>query len=157
SLNTSSELFGSGSTSRLYVSLVIEQSLAAGAGSAYRGTALDQSVFRLYASPRPDVDLNDLETALDKEIDRLLEDGITDDELERVKRRMVAEAVYARDSLSGAARAFGVALTTGLTVDDVESWPRRIAAITADEVMAAARLVLDNKNAVTGRLIPGNA
>lgn len=156
-LEVLSELFGSGSTSRLYVSLVIEQSLAAGAGSAYRGTSLDQSVFRLYASPRPDVDMDALEAALDAEIETLLRDGVKQDELDRVKGRMVAEAIYARDSLSGAARAFGAALTTGLTIEDVESWPSRIAAVTVEEVMAAARLVIDDKRAVTGRLIPGDA
>ncbi len=156
-LEVLSELFGTGGTSRLYRSLVIDQALAVGAGSYYRGSALDQTVFRLYASPRPDIEMDAIEAALDQEIERLLADGITQDELDRVKKRMVAEAIYARDSLGGAARAFGVALTTGQTVDDVETWPQRIAVVTMDQVMSAARLVLDEKRAVTGRLIPGNA
>ena len=70
---------------------------------------------------------------------------------------MIAEAVYARDSLSTAVRSFGAALATGRTVDDVEAWPERIGAVTAAEVNAAAAYVLDPGRSVTGRLQPGAA
>ena len=67
---------------------------------------------------------------------------------------MIAEAVYARDSLSTAVRSFGAALATGGTVEDVEAWPERIGAITAEDVNAAAAYVLDAGRSVTGRLKP---
>lgn len=153
-LEVLSELFGSGGTSRLYRSLVVEQALAAGAGSYYRGTSLDLTNFRVYAAPRPDADLDALEAALDAEIDRLLQDGVSEDEVERVKKRMLAQAVYARDSLSDSIRAFGAALTTGLTVEDVEAWPERIAAVTVEQVNQAARLVFQPNQSVTARLLP---
>ena len=81
-------------------------------------------------------------------------DGVTADELARTQRRLLAEAIYARDSLGGAARAFGVALTTGQQVGDVEAWPARIAAVTADQVLAAARHVLRPEQSVTAVLLP---
>ncbi|MCB2010314.1 MAG: insulinase family protein, partial [Geminicoccaceae bacterium] len=117
-------------------------------------TSLDPTTFRIYASPRPGVSLDDLEMAVDGEIERLLTDGVSGEEVARVKKRMLAEAVYARDSLSGAARIFGTALTTGQTVDDVEAWPERIEAVTAEEVETVARLVLDRRRSVTGKLLP---
>ena len=89
-----------------------------GRSSYYRGTSLDETSFRLYATPRRN-GIDVIEKALDAEIARLLEGGVTEEELARVKKRMLAEAVYARDSLSDAVRAFGSALTTGLTVNDV--------------------------------------
>lgn len=156
-LEVLAELFGSGGTSRLYRSLVVEQGLAAGAGAFYRGSSLDQTTFRVYASPRPGGDLDTLEAAIDAEIARLLEDGVTPEEVARVQQRMIAEAVYARDSLTTAVRVFGSALTTGSSIEDVEAWPERIAAVTPEAVMDAARTVFDRTQAVTGRLVPANA
>jgi zinc protease len=66
----------------------------------------------------------------------------------------VGEAVYARDSLSSAVRSFGVALATGRTVEDVEAWPERIAAVKAEQVNAAAAYVFRPERSVTGRLSP---
>ncbi len=51
-------------------------------------------------------------------------------------------------------RSFGVALATGGTVEDVEAWPERIGAVTAEQVNAAAEYVLRPERSVTGRLIP---
>jgi zinc protease len=59
--------------------------------------------------------------------------------------------------LSSAVRSFGVALATGRTVDDVEAWPARIAAVDAQEVNAAAAHVLRAERSVTGRLSPDAA
>ena len=153
-LEVLAELFGSGGTSRLYKTIVVEKGLAAGIGAYYRGTSLDATTFRIYASPRPGISLNDLESAVNEEIALLLENGVSEDELARVKKRMLAEAVYARDSLSGAARVFGMALTTGQSVEDIEAWPERISAVTVEQVNTAAREVLDTARSVTGRLLP---
>ncbi len=155
-LEVLAELLGGGGTSRLYRSLVIEQGLAAGAVSSYRGTSLDGTSFQIYVSPRQVSDMDRLEAALDERLRHLLAGGVEADELARVKRRMVAEAVYARDSLSGAARIIGSALTTGRRVEDVEAWPERVAAVTIEQVNAAARLVLRSEHSVTGRLIPSD-
>jgi zinc protease len=51
------------------------------------------------------------------------------------------------------ARWYGVALTTGGTVDDVKRWPERVRAVTAEQVQAAAREWLDKRRSVTGYLI----
>ena len=153
-LEVLAELLGGGGTSRLFRSLVVRQALATGAGTYYTGTSLDPTNFRIYMSPRPGVELDALEAGLDGEIRLLLEQGVTEAEIARTKQRMIAEATYARDSLGGAARAFGAALTTGQTVADVEAWPERIRAVTLDQVNAAARQVFDARRSVTGLLVP---
>jgi zinc protease len=151
------EILGGTSTSRLYRALVIEQQLATSAGSFYRATARDQGTFRVYASPRPGVDLDQLEAAVEAEIERLQEEPISADEVARATSRLVAEAVYALDSLSTAVRSFGTALTTGRTVADVEAWPDRIAAVEADQVNAAAAFVFRPERSVTARLVAAAA
>ncbi len=153
-LEVLAEILGGTSTSRLYRALVIDQKLATSAGAYYRGTALDLATFRVYASPRPGVSLDQLEAALDAELARLKSEPITAAEIGRATSRMVAEAVYARDSLSSAVRSFGAALATGGTVEDVEAWPERIGAVTPEQVHAAAAHVLDLDGSVTGRLHP---
>ena len=64
-LEVLAEILGGTSTSRLYRALVIEQKLATSAGAYYRGSALDLATFRVYASPRPGVSLDELEAAID--------------------------------------------------------------------------------------------
>ena len=61
--------------------------------------------------------------------------------------------IYAEDDIDGLARRYGEALTTGLTVEDVEAWPDILAAVTEEDVMAAARQVFDRRRAVTGWLM----
>jgi zinc protease len=79
-------------------------------------------------------------------------DGVGDDEVERSRRRLQAEAVFVRDSLSAGAQVLGRALAIGLPVDHVEQWPGRIAAVTTAGVNAAAKAVLDPGSPVTALL-----
>lgn len=151
------ELLGGGGTSRLYRAVVVEEALAAGAGSFYRGTSRDPTSLRVYATPRHGVGMDALEAALDRQLDRVVRDGVDEAELRRTKKRMLAEAVYARDSLNGAARIFGHALAVGQEVADVEAWPARIDAVTVEEVNAAARHMLRPEGSVTGLLLPADA
>ena len=153
-LQVLSEILGGGTSSRLYRSLVVDQAVAASAGSGYSGDSYDASSFIVYVAPRPGGELAEAEAALRQEIAALLEHGVSEEEVTAAKRRLSANAIYARDSLSTAPRVFGRALTTGSTVEDVEAWPTRIDAVTADDVDAAARAVLQDKRSVTGALLP---
>ncbi|MFQ5958640.1 MAG: M16 family metallopeptidase [Alphaproteobacteria bacterium] len=153
-LQVLAEILGGGTTSRFYRSLVVEQKLAVGAGAWYDGTSFDLTRFGLYATPAQGVDVAKVEAAVEAEIARVLAEGVTEEEVARVEKRVMAEATYARDSLYIAARAFGSALTSGLTVADVEAWPERIGAVTVEQVNAAARTVLTPETSVTGVLLP---
>jgi len=80
-------------------------------------------------------------------------EGITAEELDRTKTRLIADAVYAHDSQASMARWYGSALTTGATVEDVTHWPDRVRKVTAEAVQDAARQWLDKRRSVTGYLI----
>jgi zinc protease len=152
-LEVLSFILGHGNTSRLYRTLVVDREFAVSAGGWYSGTALDATQFGVYGSPKPGVDLPKLEEAIDAVIDDVLAKGVTPDEVERAKNRLIADAVYAQDSQATMARWYGAALTTGSTVESVQSWPDRIRAVTADAVNAAAKTWLDKRRSVTGYLI----
>jgi zinc protease len=147
-------LIGGGQTSLLYRTLVMEERLAVSAWAYYHGTALDQSRFIVNMTPAPGVALDALDKAFDRVLAKFLREGVDAEALERAKTRLVADAVYARDSQSDLARWYGASLAIGQTVRDVEQWPEKIEAVSAEAVIEAARRFLDHKPAVTGHLLP---
>ena len=152
-LEVLSFILGHGTTSRLYRTLVVDRELAVSAGGSYNGTALDQSELSIYGSPKPGTTLAQLEGAIDAVIDDVVAKGVTPDDVDRAKNRLIADAVYAQDSQATMARWFGASLTTGSSVEDVLKWPDRIRAVTPDAVNAAAKAWLDKRRSVTGYLI----
>jgi zinc protease len=152
-LQVLARILGDGATSRLYRTMVVENPLAVSAGAWYDPSKRGPSRLTLYASPRPGVSMEKIEAAMTAAVDDVLRDGVTEDEIARVKTGMLADAVYARDSLGTGARVLGEALAIGLTVDDVEAWPDRVSAVTKEQVDAAARAVLDGDHSVTALLL----
>jgi zinc protease len=86
-------------------------------------------------------------------ISDIVQNPIRAEDLERVKTQLIAEAIYAQDNQATLARWYGGALTTGLSIEDIRTWPERIRAVTAAQVRAAAQKWLDKKRSVTGYLI----
>ncbi len=152
-LEVLAHVLGSGANSRLYRTLVVEQGIALGAGAYYSETALDYGKFGVYGAPKPGKTLHDVEAAIDAVLADVSEHGITADELDLAKNRLIADAIYAQDNQATLARWYGAALATGQTVDMVRNWPEAIRAVTADAVHQAARSWLDRRASVTGYLV----
>ena len=153
-LEVLAEIMGGSTTSRLYRRLVVDDRIASGAGAYYDADNYDLSVFGVYAVPPPESGPEKAESAIDEEIARLLRDGVTEEEVAAAKKSMLNDAIKARDSLQAPARIIGTALSTGSTIEDIESWPDRISAVTAAQVKAAAEHVLKINYSVTGILLP---
>ena len=49
---------------------------------------------------------------------------------------------------------FGIALTTGGSVERVLAWPERVRAVTAEQILEVGRKYLDKNRAATGYLMP---
>ncbi len=152
-LEVLSHILGSGSNSRLYRALVVDKQMAVMTSAWYDANALDQSKFGVMGGPRPGVTLQQLESEIDAVIAQVIDKGVTPEELERTKTRLIADAVYAQDNQATMARWYGAALTTGATVNDVKSWTDRIRAVTAEQVQGAAKQWLEKQRSVTGYLI----
>ncbi|HEY7248289.1 MAG TPA: pitrilysin family protein [Xanthobacteraceae bacterium] len=152
-LEVLAHILGEGSNSRLYRSLVFGRGIAVNAGASYGPTAVDATHFSVYATPKPGTDLRQMEEALDAVLGSITEDGVSEEELTRAKNRMIADAVYANDNQRVMAQWYGAALTTGSTVERVNTWPDRIRAVSAGEVRDVARRWLDKRRSVTGYLV----
>lgn len=154
SLEVLAEILGGSATGPLYRRLVVEEKAAVSVGAYYDGDAFDQARFVVYALPAPGVPVEKIESLVLAEIEKVVRGGIDDIALARAKQRMRAAAVFARDSLQTGAQVLGTALTTGQTVEDVETWPDRIQALDGGAVLDAARRILDESRSVTGVLLP---
>ena len=75
-------------------------------------------------------------------------------EFERAQARLIAAHTYEQDSQYALANSYGQALVVGMTVEDVEDWPNRIAQVSPADVQNPAKNFLIRKEAVTGRVSP---
>ncbi len=145
-------LGGSGTTSVLAKALAFDNPKAVYVSADYDGEAMDDGLFSLAIAPVPGVSLDEAEAAMDGVIDQFLKDGVDPAALERIKAQVRAAQIYGNDNVEGLAQRYGEALAVGLTIEDVKAWPDVLQSVTADDVMAAARQVLNRDNAVTGHL-----
>ena len=145
-------LGGSPQTSIMGRALQQEEGVALYTSAFYGGTSLDDTTFGLAVMPVPGRSLEEAEADMDRMIARLLDEGIDDAQLERIKAQVRASEIYSRDSLQGRARSYGAAVTSGLTVRDVQDWPRVLEAVTEDDILQAARTLFDPATSVTGYL-----
>ncbi len=152
-LDVLAQLMGGGSNSYLYRALVVERPLAVSTSAGYQGTSLDATQFSISVAPKPGVEFSQIEPVIDSVISDILQNPVRAEDLERVKTQLIAEAIYAQDNQATLARWYGGALTTGLSIADIRSWPDRIRAVTAGQVRDAAQKWLDKKRSVTGYLI----
>ena len=153
-LEVLAHVLGGGPTSILYKALVVDQKIAVAAGAYYWGQALDDTRFFIYAMPNEGVTLEALEIAIDAVLADVFAKGIIEGDLDRAKTRLVADAIYSRDNQTELARWYGVALTTGQSVEDIQHWPERIEALSPADIQAAAVKYLDAARSVTGFLLP---
>ncbi len=152
-LTVLAEVLGSGTTSVMAEALQFDTQVATFTGAFYGGTSLDRTTFDVVVVPSEGVSLEDAEAAMDRVLADFLNTGVDAEQLDRIKMQMRAAQIYALDDVESIANRYGRALTQGLTVADVQAWPDLLQAVTADDVLAAARMVLDRRQAVTGWLM----
>ena len=153
-LDLLSEILGGGPRSRFYQEIVVKAGIAAEVGASYDGGAYDPSSFTLYGVPQGEHSLEDVEAAVEAQVLRLIEDGVTPAELDAAKMRYVRSLIFARDEQSSMADIYGSRLANGGAVGDIAEWPDRIRAVTSEQVQAVAAKYLDPGVSVTGYLLP---
>ena len=122
-------------------------------GAFYSGVSLDNTTFDVVVVPTPGTTLQEAEDALDQALVEFIKDGVDAEQLARIKMQLRAAQIYARDNVEGIANRYGRALTSGLTVKDVQAWPDILQAVTEEDIIEAARAVLRPETSVTGWLM----
>ena len=138
-------------SARLYRALV-ERGLA----SAVSGSLLPTEQPFLYTVSVTATDgtsLAGVESALLEALEGIRVEGISDAELARAKAQLRARLVFESDSVTNIAHQLGY-FDTIASVGLFNSLPKRIAAVTLDEVNAAARTLLGDANRTIGWFDP---
>jgi zinc protease len=125
-------------SARLNQSLVRNSRLATKVGAGYDSTSRGPGMCYLDGAPSQGKSAAELEAGLRAELARIVQDGVTDAELVRVKAQVVASQVYKRDSIFAQALEIGQFETAGLSHRDIGRVTERIKAVTAGEVRAVA-------------------
>ncbi|NBE07149.1 M16 family metallopeptidase [Paragemmobacter ruber] len=146
-------LGGSGTTSVLARALQFDQQKAVYTAAFYDGSTVDDTTFNFIVVPTPETTLEQAEAAMDAAIADFIANGPDPDAFARIKTQIRASEIYARDDSNGLARRYGEGLANGLSIEDVKNWPEVLNAVTPEDVVAAAKLVLDRRKAVTGYLM----
>jgi zinc protease len=143
----------SGKASRLYKALVYDQKLAQSV-SARQGSMALASTFQIEATARKDVSLDELERAIDAELERLRAELVSAAELKRAQNQYEARFVSGLQSLSERAMTLGgyqaYVGNPGFLVDDLARYQRA----TPESLRLAAQRYLDPKAKVILRIVP---
>ena len=126
-------------SARLNQSLVRNSRMASEVGADYDATARGPGMCFLEGTPSQGRSAAELETGLRAELARLVDDGVAEDELARVKAQVVASQIFKRDSIFSQAMEIGQFETAGLSHRDIDRVLERIKAVTAEQVRAAAK------------------
>lgn len=127
---------------RLPQQLVKTDRLAAAAGASYDGVGRGPGFFYLSGTPAAGKTAAEMEQGLRREVRRLIEEGVTQEELDRVKAQAIAAQVYQRDSMFFQARQIGWLETIGLSYRDENLFIEKLQQVTAEQVRDVARRYL---------------
>ena len=129
----------SGDASRLPQRLVRGERLANSAGAGYAGIGRGPGMFYLSGVPTPGRTVAEVEAALRREVKQIAEEGVSQDELKRIKAQAIAAHVYERDSMFFQAQQIGTLETAGLSHRTVGLYLEKLRAVTAEQVQQVAR------------------
>lgn len=146
-------LGGSPFTSDLGRALQFDTQTAIYTNASYGGMSLDATTFSFVLLPSEDVSLSEAEAAMDDVITAFMNNDIDPARMEAIRTQLRASEIYALDDAQGLARRYGTALTTGLTVADVQAWPDILQSVTPAQIKDVAARVFDRNSAVTGWIV----
>lgn len=139
---------------RLSAKLVRTDRIANSVDAGYDGTARGPVLFTLSGEPTRDTSLEQLEAALRAEIERVAKEGVSADELKRVKAQLIASQVYKRDSVFGQAMEIGSMELSGFSYRQIDRMIERLAAVTPAQVQAVAQKYFSDDQLTIATLLP---
>ena len=130
-------LDGNGSA-RLNKELVRNQQIASSINADYDSTGRGPGMFFLSGTPSEGRSAAELESALRNEIERLIDAGVTEKELRRVRAQVVSGHVFQLDSMFYQAMQIGQLESVGLSYRDLDTIIKKLQAVTAEQVREVA-------------------
>jgi zinc protease len=105
-LSILSSVLSSGNSSRLHSELVDKKQLASMVGTDF-SESFDPNLFMIYALAAKGVNESDIENAVYSEIEKIKKDGITDQELQKIKNQKLMEFYGQLETINGKSNNIG--------------------------------------------------
>jgi len=147
-LNT---ILSDGNSSRLYRSLVDEKQLAVQIFSFYP-TALDPTLYYIYAICAGDVEAETLETAIHKEFDEIVENGISEIELQKAKNKQLVDFYRGMATIRGKADSIGSFEVFFGSYKKMFDAPEEVKKVTRKDIQTVAKKYFKKSNRTVGIL-----
>ncbi len=141
-------------SARLNKALVREQQLASSVGVSYDAISRGPSQFLLEGTPSEGKTVADLEAGLRAQIALLVSDGVSEEELKRVKAQVTASEVYKLDSLFYQAMQIGQLESSGMNHLAIPLMLKKLQAVTAQQVQDVAREFIQDDQLTVAVLDP---
>jgi zinc protease len=141
------EIMGSGYSSRLYEKLVKEQELFSNINCYHTGS-VDPGLIVVEGKLREGRTLEEADAAVNKELERLMAEGVTDSELQKAKNKI--EAMIAFEDMSLLSRANNLAFYELLGDAELlnDEW-KKYNAVTTETLQVAAKRIFSKENSST--------
>jgi zinc protease len=131
-----------GGSARFARELVRGSQVAASAGASYSASSRLPGLFLLEAVPAKGKDIPTLEAEIRAQIDRVQNEPVGAEELERIRTQLIANKVYEKDSVFYQAMQLGQLETVGLGWELADRYVEKLAGVTPEQIQAVARKYL---------------
>jgi zinc protease len=139
---------------RLNSALVRTEKIANAVGAGYDSTQRGPGMFIVNGIPSAGKTVADLEQGLRREIAKIVADGITDEELKRVKAQVVSSQVFQRDSIYYQAMIIGSLEIAGYPHSAMDRMIDKLREVTPAQVQAVAKKYLVDESLTIAVLDP---
>jgi zinc protease len=142
-----------GESSRFYQRLVAQDEIAIRA-SAFLRQGIDPGMYWMYAVTPPGQDVAEVEAVLLEEVARIVDEGVTEEELEKARNLILMGFWRNMATIAGKANALGNFQVFHGDWRALFTAPERLEAVTAEDVQAVAARYLIETNRTVATLTP---
>ena len=139
---------------RLPATLVRTDRIANSVNAGYAGVGRGPALFMLSGAPAKDSSVEKLEAALRAGLQKIAKEGVSNEELKRVKAQVIAGQIYKRDSVYGQAMEIGSVEMAGISHKLSDRMIERLSAITPQQVQSVAQRYFSDDQLTVATLIP---
>jgi len=150
-LNMLSSILGDGKSSRLTRALVDEQQLATDVFT-YFPESFDANLFYIYAVAAKGVSAEKLEQSIIKEINTIMDKGVTEKELAKVKNKSQVDFYRTLETINGKANTLGTYELYFGSFKEMFNATNNMAAVSTEDIQRVAKTYLRRANRTVGVL-----
>lgn len=147
-------ILDAGEGSRLSKNLLRGKHIASGADAYYNLYARYQTQFIVYGAPSQNHKISDLEEGFITELEHLKKVKLSEKELQRIKKQIIAQKTFEKDSIFGQAMELGLLETVGIGWQKINDYSREINAVTAEQIQQTAQRYFQENNMTVAKLTP---